>query len=235
MITVISLLVGFAVSPYAANFIKPLQYALGSEDDLVAITLAFTRLVLDIQLVICGIQLPTKYLFKEWKSLSLVLGPGMVGMWLCSSLLIWGLVPDIYFVHALTIGACVTPTDPILSHSIIKGSFAEKHVPEDLRNLIVAESGANDGLGYPFLFLGLLLLQYAGPGANEPDGVRFAIGIWFREAWAHQILLGAAYGAFAGFLAQELVRVAYKGGLMDWESLLTFPVILAVSTNWYLS
>ena len=165
----------------------------------------------------------------------MLLGPGMLGMWLCSSFLIWALIPNLYLVHALTIGACVTPTDPILSNSIIHGTFAEKNLSEDLRNLIIAESGANDGLGYPFLFLGLFLLQYAGGESVPSDGARTAIGIWFREAWAHEILLGTAYGAVVGFVAHLLVSAAHKKNLIDRESLLMFPVILAVSPQGLLS
>lgn len=33
----------------------------------------------------------------------------------------WALVPHIPFLHALAVGACVTPTDPVLSNSIVKG------------------------------------------------------------------------------------------------------------------
>jgi NhaP-type Na+/H+ or K+/H+ antiporter len=35
---------------------------------------------------------------------------------------------------------------------------SEKHVPLHMRNIIVAESGASDGLGFPFLYIGLYLV-----------------------------------------------------------------------------
>ncbi|KAK2755611.1 na h antiporter [Colletotrichum kahawae] len=94
-----------------------------------------------------GVQLPSRYLRKEWKSLSLLLGPGMIGMWAFTSGVVWLLVPDLPLVHALAIAACVTPTDPVLSTTIVKGRFADENVPEDLQQIIVAESGANDGSG----------------------------------------------------------------------------------------
>ena len=104
--------------------------------------------MLGVQLVLAGVQLPSRYLQKEWKSLALLVGPVMTLMWLASSLLVWGLVPGISFLQALAIGACVTPTDPVLSNSIVKGKFADKNVPPGLQKIVVAESGANDGLGY---------------------------------------------------------------------------------------
>ena len=97
----ISLLVGVALGPYGADFIRPTQYAGASELDIEYITLAFSRLVLGVQLVLAGVQLPSKYLLKEWKSLCFLLGPIMTGMWVMSSLLIWALIPDIPYVCIL--------------------------------------------------------------------------------------------------------------------------------------
>lgn len=143
---VISLLAGVTFSPHATNFVKPLEYT-GSQANLNAVTLYFSRLVLGVQLVLAGVQLPSRYLKKEWKSLALLLGPIMTIMWIVSSLIVWAMVPHLPVLHALAIGACVTPTDPVLSNSIVKGKFADKNVPKDLQKIIVAESGANDGLG----------------------------------------------------------------------------------------
>lgn len=50
--------------------------------------------------------------------------------------------------------------------------------------VITAESGANDGLGYPFLFLALYLIKYAGMGgAGQAGGVGEAFRLWFGETW----------------------------------------------------
>ncbi len=225
----ISLLAGITFS-HGTNFIKPLDYAQGSEEDLESITLYFSRLVLGIQLVLAGVQLPSKYLLKEWKSLALLLGPGMTGMWICSSLLVWGLVPNLSFLHALAIGSCVTPTDPVLSNSIVKGKFADKNIPKDLQKIIIAESGANDGLGYPFLFLALYLIKYVGSGgAGQPGGVRLAMGDWFGETWGYTILLSVVYGAVVGWIAKELLHYAEEKKFVDRESFLVFAITLAVS------
>lgn len=227
--TVISMLAGIILSPHATNLLKPLEYASGSQETLGTITLYFTRLVLGVQLVLAGVQLPSKYLLKEWKSLALLLGPGMIFMWLSSSLLIWGLVPKLNFLHALAVGACVTPTDPVLSNSIVKGKFADKNIPRDLQKIIIAESGANDGLGYPFLFLSLYLIKYVGlGGAGQPGGVRLAMGDWFGETWGYTILLSVVYGATVGWIAKELLQRAQEKKFVDRESFLVFAVTLAL-------
>jgi NhaP-type Na+/H+ or K+/H+ antiporter len=228
---VISLLAGVSLSPRAANLIKPLEYAQGSQAYLEAITLSFTRLVLGVQLVLAGVQLPSRYLQTEWRSLALLLGPGMAGMWMCSSLIVFAMVPKIKFLHALAIGACVTPTDPVLSNSIVKGKFADKNVPRSLQRIIIAESGANDGLGYPFLFFALYLVQYTGMGGvGQTGGLRTAMGLWFGETWGYTILLSVVYGVTVGWLGKELLHWAEENKYIDRESFLVFAVTLAVSS-----
>lgn len=221
----ISLLAGVAFSPHAANFIRPMEYA-GSQANLNAITLYFSRLVLGVQLVLAGVQLPSRYLQMQWKPLALLLGPVMTIMWLCSSLIIWAMVPQLSFLHALAIGACVTPTDPVLSNSIVKGKFADKNVPKELQKIIIAESGANDGLGYPFLFIALYLVKYLIPGQGGNAGT--AIGLWFGEIWGYTILLSLLYGFTVGWIAKELLHWAEKNKFVDRESFLVFAITLAL-------
>ncbi|OAA67840.1 cation/H+ exchanger [Niveomyces insectorum RCEF 264] len=249
----ISLLAGVAVSPVAANLIRPLEYA-GSQANLDAITLSFSRLVLGVQLALAGVQLPSKYLQREWRALAWLLGPLMTCMWMTASLLVWALVvvpsssssPSHYqhlpFLHALVIGSCVTPTDPVLSNVIVKGRFADQHVPVDLQQIIIAESGANDGLGYPFLFLALYLIQYttsiadaavvgghggSGDGGSN-GGAAKAMGLWFGETLGYTILLSVAYGAAVGYVAQKLLHWAQARRFVDRESFAVFAISLAL-------
>lgn len=134
----ISLVAGIIFSPHATNLVKPLEYAQNLEINLDYITLYFTRLVLGVQLVLAGVQLPSRYLWTEWKALALLLGPGMTIMWVTSSLLIWGMVPHLKFVEALAVAACITPTDPVLSNSIVK---VFPHMVRDSLNLLTSLPG----------------------------------------------------------------------------------------------
>ena len=68
-----------------------------------------------------GISLPKAYLYKQKRSLITLLGPVMTIAWFICSLLVWGLIPGLTFLESLVIGACVTPTDPVLANSICKG------------------------------------------------------------------------------------------------------------------
>ena len=133
----------------------------------------------------------------------------------------------IHFIEALVVGACVTPTDPVLSNSIVKGKFADKNIPKELQKIIIAESGANDGLGYPFLFLPLYLIQHSGLGSDH--SAANAIGAWFGETWGYTIILSIVYGATVGYIAKELLHWAEEHHYVDRESFLVFAITLAVS------
>lgn len=230
--TVISLIAGLIFSPHVTNWIRPYDYALHSVENLDTITLYFTRVVLGVQLVLAGVQLPSKYLKTEWKSLALLLGPVMTIMWIVTSLLVFAMVPHISFLQALAVGACVTPTDPVLSNSIVKGKFADKNIPKELQKIIVAESGANDGLGYPFLFLPLYLIQHIGShgtdGWGQDGKASTAIGLWFGETLGYTIILSVIYGAVVGWLAKELLHWAEERKYVDRESFLVFAITLAL-------
>lgn len=227
----ISLLAGVAFSPHGGNLIRPLDYV-GSQAGLDTSILYFSRLVLGVQLVLAGVQLPSRYLKTQWRPLSILLGPIMVAMWLATSLLVWALVPNTPFLHALAIGSCVTPTDPVLSNVIVKGKFADHNVPKDLQQIIIAESGANDGLGYPFLFFALYLIKYVGTGTEgvvlAPGGAGAAMGMWFGETWGYTILLSVVYGAVVGWIAKELLHWAEERKYVDRESFLVFAFSLAL-------
>ncbi|KAL2672819.1 hypothetical protein Neosp_013535 [[Neocosmospora] mangrovei] len=175
------------------------------------------------------------YLLKEnyylseaqWKAVFLLVGPGMTAMWLATSVLVWGFTGRPSFLHALAVGACVTPTDPVLSAVIVKGKFADHNIPKDLQNLIVAESGTNDGLGYPFLFFALYLIKYVGSGATS-GGAGDAMGLWFGFTWGYTIILSVIYGAVVGWVAKEMLHWAEERNYVDRESFLVFAISLAL-------
>lgn len=233
--SVLSLLVGAALGPLGARLVRPGDYAAcagggGSEAacraSVDAATLGFSRLVLGVQLVIVGVQLPGRYLAAEARPLLLLLGPGMTAMWLATSVVVWLVVGAPSFLHALAVGACVAPTDPVLSAVIVKGRFADQNVLPALQHLIVAESGANDGLGYPFLFLALYLVKFLGAGVTS-GGLADAVGLWLVLTWVY-VVLGALYGAAVGLLARELLRWAERRAYVDRESFLAFSIALAL-------
>ena len=81
------------------------------------------------------------------------------------------LFPELSYISTLVISACLTPTEPILSSAIINGRVAIENVEEHVRNLLSAESAANDGLAYPFLSISIYLVLESDTGAAIEKGL----------------------------------------------------------------
>ncbi|KAI9361356.1 Sodium/hydrogen exchanger family-domain-containing protein [Pilaira anomala] len=211
----VALVVGIIAGPLVSNGFDP-----NSWDDSDEITKELTRCILAIQVMAVGIDLPKHYMKKEWLTMTMILLPVMIFMWLVSGLFIWWLVPPVNYLHALVIAACVCPTDPILANSVVKGRFAEKHVPAHIRNALSAESGANDGMGFPFLFFALFLI-------SEPN-VGTAIGKWVYITLLFQIVLSCIIGLVVGFIARKILQWSERNHLIDKPSFLCFAIALAL-------
>ena len=166
-----------------------------------------------------GIATPGNYIFKEWKSLAMLLGPVMVSMWLITSIG-FKFILDLNWQTAFIIGACITPTDPVLANSIVQGFFAENYVSLQLRLLISAESAINDGLGSAILLLPVYLTEIADKGV--------AIGKWFVIGVLYQVGLSVLIGVVIGIILLQTLRFSQKNNLIGQESFLTFSIAFAV-------
>ncbi|ORZ01936.1 Cation/H+ exchanger, partial [Lobosporangium transversale] len=212
----VSTVFGIIIGPYALGIFDPLSW---KEYDTV--TLEFTKIVIAVQVMAAGVSLPRSYMLKEKRSLVMMIVPLMILMWLTSATLMWLLIPDLSFIESMIVAACVTPTDPVLSNSVVKGRFAEKYVPPRIRHLLSAESGMNDGMALPFLYLGLFLLR--------EQNVGMALGKWVYMIWLYQILLSVTLGGLIGAGARKLVKGAKNRNLIDKESFLVFSIALALA------
>lgn len=157
-----AVILGIALGQIGARWIDPRDWGLESFNGSELqnnITLGMCRIVIGVQLVIAGFQLPAKYQWQRAKAMAICLLGLMTVMWLCTSACILAAVPDVTFLAALVIGSCVTCTDPILSQAVAKGPFSDKYVRRPLREIISSEAGANDGFGFPFLMLAVYLIR----------------------------------------------------------------------------
>lgn len=252
-----AVLMGIALGPLAARFLDSERWGSAEKGQTNDITLVgdrsihslflrpdvltdrsqgVTRVMIGVQLVIAGYQLPAKYNLKRWKEMALCLLPIMTIMWLCTTLCVLAAVPRVTLLAALVIASCVTCTDPILSQAIAKGPFADKYVARPLREIISSEAGANDGFGFPFLMLAVYLMRHAdlpGPGvpaaeervegipakmlfAREDEvgrlggGVGVAMKEWFLETWLYIVLLSVVYGAVVGYGSCRAIGFALR-------------------------
>ncbi|KAF7699554.1 putative Na(+)/H(+) antiporter C3A11.09 [Cucumispora dikerogammari] len=137
----------------------------------------FSRILMTLQVVAVGTYVSEKYILNEYKSILMLIFP----VSLCSLFVSTGLV---YFVsnilfnniqltwlECFIVGACVTPTDPVLASVVLKGKFANKYIPKHLRNLLMVESGANDGMGWPMLASPIIILRVMSQISNNFNGI----------------------------------------------------------------
>ena len=181
--------------------------------------LEFARICVGLQVMTTGINMPNRYVQHNWRSFMVMLLPVMLFGWLiCTAIIL--IVPNISFLEASMIAACITPTDPVLANAITTGPFAEKYIPDDIRHLISFESGANDGLGYPFLFLPIYLSQF-------PTGDAFTQ--WFLITILFTVLLSIVLGAILGYILNFVCRWTQKESHMSLEYLEIFTVAMSIT------
>lgn len=209
----IAIAAGVLIGPYGAGWLR-----LDDLGDPHVILEQVARLTIAVAVVTAAIRLPPGF-FTSRRLIgpALALGPGMLVMWSISSLLAWALL-GVDTWTAVLIGAVVTPTDPVLAGAIVSGRLAESKLPKRVRGLISGESGANDGLGYPFVWLPLLML-------NHPPGE--ALHTWIVETWLWEVLAAVVAGLAAGWLAARLIELAQRHGLTGETSVLTTTLALA--------
>lgn len=100
---------------------------------------------------------------------------------------------------AITLGAILAPTDPVLAGDVGVGPPGDGNAHREPNFALTAEAGLNDGLAFPFVFLGLYVA--ADPGSGW-------WGEWLAADVVYAVLLGVALGAAGGYaIAAAIVRL----------------------------
>ncbi len=176
------------------------------------------RLTLAIGLMGVALRLPKGAFRRQWRPLAVLLGLVMPLMWLSSGLLVY-LVLGLPVWVALLIGAVITPTDPVVSTTIVVGTVAEQNLPDRLRHTLAAESGANDGLAYPFVLLPILWLTH--PPAE-------ALQHWLTQTLLWEVGAAVVLGALLGASAGRLLAWAEAKQSIEQTSLLASTLALSL-------
>jgi NhaP-type Na+/H+ or K+/H+ antiporter len=96
---------------------------------------------------------------------------------------------DLSWTQAFLVGALLSPTDPVLSSSVV----TNPRVPRLIRHSLNLESGLNDGLALPPVLALVAALQVGGGDF-----------VWWRFV-LQDVTLGFAFGVAIGFLASVLL------------------------------
>lgn len=213
--TTISLAVGILVGPAVLGFMEPDAIGWKPNPELLEVA----RVTLGIAVMGAALRLPPGYASRQAHNLGVSLGLGLTLMWLTASALAV-LILGLPVLSALLVGAVLAPTDPVVASSIASGKTSEEYLPSALRDLLTAESAANDGLALLFLLLPILLL-------DRP--VSAALADWLMRVLLWEVLGAVAIGAVAGSLSGRLLLWAYRQPFSERHSTITVALALSIT------
>ncbi|KAK4504165.1 hypothetical protein PRZ48_005081 [Zasmidium cellare] len=231
----IALLVGIILGPYVLGWITPNfcsakgcgagvdfrgadpgHLGWGWGDNVVQ---EATRVIVGIQVFAVGVELPKFYAGRHWRSVAMMLGPVMFFGWVICALFCW-FIFKVDVPTAMVISACLTPTDPVLAASILSNSQFSERLPKRLRDMLSAESGCNDGISFPFLYLGLYFLT------QPTNGI--AIKDWFLITILWQCVFGTFIGLVIGITFNKILRFSDSRDYVDRAGFVVFYLLLAI-------
>ncbi|WP_369131183.1 cation:proton antiporter domain-containing protein [Modestobacter roseus] len=205
----LAMVLGVVVGPQVLGWI---EIADASRSTLVEET---ARVLLAVSLIGVALRYPVRRLRPIITPTTLLVTAGMAGMALLSAGVAW-LVLGVPVALAALIGACITPTDPVLASSVVTGEPAEEHLPARTRQLLSAESGTNDGLALPLVLLGIALVLGESLGHAALDGL-------------YQVVVAVVIGAVVGLLAGRAVSFAQSRDDVSEGASLVFTLVLAIA------
>ncbi|RWU17207.1 sodium:proton antiporter [Pseudomonas alkylphenolica] len=176
--SVVCLGLGAALGPGGMGWLQlDLSRASGWMEHLTEVAVLFS-------LFVSGLKLRLPLRSCRWLVAFILAGPVMLFCIAGVSLLLhYGLGMD--WGVSVLIGAILAPTDPVLA-SLVQVSDAQDKDP--VRFSLSGEAGLNDGIAFPFVMLGLLLIQH-----NEGD--EQWLGYWLL----HDVLWAVPVGLLCGY------------------------------------
>ena len=185
--SMIYLVIGVLLGPLAMGLVgvDPLESAEGLEH--------LTEFAVIVSLFTAGLKLRTPLTDVLWQlplrlaTLSMMLTVGLIAVAGVIGLgLSWG--------AAVLLGAVLAPTDPVLASDVQVEHAADR---DRLRFSLTGEAGMNDGTAFPFVMLGLWLMNLHAPGAS--------IWRWMAVDLVWAVAGGLGVGALIGTLVGQLV------------------------------
>ncbi|MFJ2709452.1 cation:proton antiporter [Pseudomonas sp. NPDC087346] len=157
----VCLLLGVAIGPSGLNLLKlSLEGAASWMEHLTEVAVLFS-------LFVCGLKLRLPLHDKRWRIAFGLAGPVMV-LTIAAVCLLLHFVLQLSWGPSLLIGAMLAPTDPVLAALV---QVNDSRDVDSVRFGLSGEAGLNDGIAFPFVLLGLLLLDGSGHSGEWPDWV----------------------------------------------------------------
>ncbi len=150
-----------------------------------------SEIVLIVVLFATGLQIDSVGTWRLWQPAARLLLVTMPLTIAAVALLGWGLA-GMTLAGSVLLGAALAPTDPVLAGDTQIGPPLEGG-EHPVRFALTAEAGLNDGLAFPFVYLGLLIAALA------PDSSGW-FADWLVRDVLYRISVGALLGAGVGWV-----------------------------------
>lgn len=172
-----------------------------------------------VALFSAGLKIDRPLGWQRWRSAALLLGVAMP-VTIAAVALFGTQVMGLSLGAALILGAALAPTDPVLASDVQVGPPGEGDEPEH-RFALTAEAGFNDGLAFPFVFLGIFIAAEQGTGW---------VVEWLAADVVYAIVVGLVVGTLSGRLIGALVLRLRERRLVleELDGWLAIATVLAV-------
>ncbi|NCO21207.1 MAG: sodium:proton antiporter [Rhodobacterales bacterium] len=155
-----------------------------------------SEFVVIVVLFATGLRIDNIGSWKRWRPTVCLLLIAMPLTIAALALLGWALA-GMTVAGAVLLGAVLSPTDPVLAGDVQVGPPGEGG-EHPVRFTLTAEAGLNDGLAFPFVYLGLII------AAQGVDPSAWLLE-WVARDLIYRIAVGAVVGALVGWvLGQSL-------------------------------
>ena len=164
-----------------------------------------SELTVIVALFGAGMRIDNLRPWKRWKPTFRMLAIAMPLTILAVALLGIGVV-GLTAAGAILLGAVLAPTDPVLAADVQVGPPHEG-AEHPVRFTLTTEAGLNDGLAFPFVYLGLIVAaEGLNPGTWAVD--------WFLRDIIYRIALGVGMGWVGGRLLGFILFKVPKGAVL---------------------
>jgi NhaP-type Na+/H+ or K+/H+ antiporter len=178
-----------AVEVFGIAWIDPIEDA--------ALVEKLSELAVVVALFATGVKVDRALSSRAWNSVWRLLGIVMP-LTIAAVALFGTQVMGLSLGAAIILGAVLAPTDPVLAGDVGVGPPGDEDEREP-NFAITAEAGLNDGLAFPFVFLGVFVAEQGGTAW---------LGEWLAADVLYAVVAGIALGAAGGYgLAAASVRL----------------------------
>ncbi|GHC18161.1 hypothetical protein GCM10010082_06870 [Kushneria pakistanensis] len=175
------------------------------------------RITMAMALSSAALQMERRFLETYWRALVVIVIGGMVLMATFTTVLIQ-ITMATGWALAFLLGWILTPTDPVVTATVVQGNQAQKLIPAPMRHAITYESGINDGLASPMVMLAMALWL------SLTQGAPLESMHWLLMTVGYENVLCAVLSYALGLLAGRALQKAHSAGWMSQSTLLPFSL-----------